>query len=110
MWSDMMIETTYIRQAKGTLRQGSLIGISTDQQQVQKTSATYNSFTETKNNLNKLLESKAQVSGKHREEQKPRLLLDKGDREQLEEALSYLHPLLPDTHAVHDRPVIIFTG
>lgn len=111
MWSDMMIERTYIHQAKGTLRQGSLIGISTDQQQVQKTSATYNSFAETKNNQNKLLESKAQVAGKHREEQSHRLLLDKGDHEKLEKALkSYLHPLLPDTHAVQERPVNIFTG
>ena len=110
-WSDMLIETTYIRHGKGILRQGGLIGKTVNPEQVKKIFTTFHSFMETRNNLNKILEIDGASSKKHREEQKHRLLLDKSDREALMTSLkNCLRPLQPELHAEKLKIVNIFSG
>ena len=110
-WSDMLMETTAIRQGKGNLRQGGLVGKTVRPEQVKKSCISFHTFLNIKDDLQKLIEVDDKYPGKHKEEQPHRLQLDKKDRANLKAVLtSCLHPLRPSTHAETNCIVNIFTG
>ena len=104
IWSDMGIETTYMKIGKG---QTGIVGVTTNSRTVDIWANSHHICGEVKTELNKLSDSKPQ-SSTHKEEAKGRIIADQLDRNKLRKTLvNCIHPLKFDDPK---KLVNIFTG
>ena len=105
IWSDMMIETTYMKYGKGP---SGLIGITTNPRSVQIWSNSHHIVNETLRNLERFTqEERDDVITTHKEESRARIVGDAADRRKLRNFLvNCIHPFEAPENVLYN----IYTG
>ena len=108
IWSDMMIETTYMRYGKGP---GGIIGVTTQPRTVQIWTESLPACTEVLKELDEVREKNSKVKSSHKEESDTRITNDLKDRIKLRDALQLCaHPFDPIESNGQNLLINIYTG
>ena len=107
IWSDMMIETTYMRYGKGP---GGIIGVTTQPRTVQIWTESLPACTEVLKDLDEVRGKNSKVKSYHKEESNTRITNDLKDRIKLRDALQLCaHPFDPESNR-QNLLINIYTG